>query len=641
MINSAVVRCVMLALLGALIGVLTVAPMDVRAPATFGDLDLSWQLSLGAALTHHLQFGTEYLFTYGPLGFLHLAMKYTSDALTFSAAAVDVIAHVGYAVALLLLADSLRRRLRLGVIGSLALIAATILAAYWSDQAADIGNIFQFIALICFGLALAAPQRRPNPLILAAVGGALLALAALYKVDLLEVGLVELLVFTCGYLALRNARVWVVPLAWAGFAFAYFGVWLALGQRLLDLPAFWRGSWELSAGYSSAMAAASDWKVLAVIALLVILGTIFPLFILPTNRSRPAVVQATLILMTTPLLFSLWEEALVRPNGLTDGRAVEFAAAAMAVSWIVAVFAPSAKSWSMGAPAIAGVICAVTAVAINGPLLYTPWLPSLLSPTKSVAPTVVLPSDAGLSNRELAELRGHSVNALPWAAATVLDNHLPWDPLPVPQIYSAYTPYLDALDARQLASRHGATRLVLSMEDIDGRYLLWDAPAVWDQILSRYSCESRQGITAIMSRRPNTVGPATPFSRRQARFNHWIQVPPASDRSEYVSIKLDTTLGGAILTAALRQSPVFVSFRLSNGQLVPDLRLVSSTASGKMYVSRYVATPAQLCEATSNRTTNLPSIRSIMLTTAHRFEWRQTLRVTFEAAAQHPFDHGR
>lgn len=58
----------------------------------------------------------------------------------------------------------------------------------------------------------------------------------------------------------------------------------------------------------------------------------------------------------------------------------------------------------------------------------------------------------------LAGLRGRTVNALPWDVSLVVDKHLRWDPVPEPQTYSAYTPYLDHIDATQLASPRGAAR---------------------------------------------------------------------------------------------------------------------------------------------------------------------------------------
>lgn len=48
---------------------------------TSDTLDTSWVWALGYALSHHMQWGQTFLFTYGPLGFLIQPYFYTDHAL--------------------------------------------------------------------------------------------------------------------------------------------------------------------------------------------------------------------------------------------------------------------------------------------------------------------------------------------------------------------------------------------------------------------------------------------------------------------------------------------------------------------------------------------------------------------------------
>jgi hypothetical protein len=81
-----------------------------------------------------------------------------------------------------------------------------------------------------------------------------------------------------------------------------------------------------------------------------------------------------------------------------------------------------------------------------------------------------------LSPRVVSALRGRPVHADAWDIAAVWAYGLHWDPLPVLQTYSAYTPYLDGLDRDRLER---ATRpAVLRSEEpaLDHRVAAWESP---------------------------------------------------------------------------------------------------------------------------------------------------------------------
>jgi hypothetical protein len=232
----------------------------------------------------------------------------------------------------------------------------------------------------------------------------------------------------------------------------------------------------------------------------------------------------------------------------------------------------------------------------------------------------------------VSDLRGHTVNVLPWDISLVVNNHLRWDPLPEPQTYAAYTEYLDRLDATQLASSAGASRLVVSLLDIDDRYVLWDPPTVWETVLSRYECLATTGISAILARRPAIIGSQHPLARARTQFGRWLSVPATSVPYEFARVKIANSLEGVAFELALRQTAVFVNLRLSNGHHVGPIRLVVGTTGDGLYLSHYITTPSQLCRVLSGAAQRVPRIVALQFTTDHPAQWARSIAVSFVGA---------
>ena len=61
-----------------------------------------------------------------------------------------------------------------------------------------------------------------------------------------------------------------------------------------------------------------------------------------------------------------------------------------------------------------------------------------------------------------------------------------WSPLPVPQSYSAYTPWLDRKNAAALASSHGPEQVLYESSTIDGRIGRFESPSAMVNLICRY-----------------------------------------------------------------------------------------------------------------------------------------------------------
>jgi len=134
-----------------------------------------------------------------------------------------------------------------------------------------------------------------------------------------------------------------------------------------------------------------------------------------------------------------------------------------------------------------------------------------------------------LPSRMADLMRGQTVDVSPWQETAIwADPLLHFDPLPVLQDYSAYTPSLDQLDTTYLRSS-GAPRYILRhpLSEIDGRNPAFDPPATQLAIECRYHEVAANSVWQLLERQSNRCGPVRPLGTAITGPDHWVKVPTA------------------------------------------------------------------------------------------------------------------
>ncbi len=622
-----------LCVIGALIGIPSIRPLFERASPSILDLDPSWHMGIAAAIAQNLQWGPQFVFTYGPLGFLHLSMIYPTTILTVIAALLPAVLYVCYPIVMLLFADFVRRAAHVSSRGeTLAILMGTALVALWTDVATQAVEGPELLCLVGLAWCLLRPTSRAVPY-LAAGTGVILAFEALFKVDQLDVAVAELLILTLGAWLVPGRPFRVVGFAWVGLTLGYLALWVACGQALSNLLSFWIGSWEMSSGYSAAMSLASDWQPVVAVGLLALAGVGLPVVFRSWRRWHLSI-QEVVIGLSLPWLYVSWEDGLVRMGtGFSNERVLALLAAIMGVAWLVLLMSPNLRSRFAIGPAITCCLCAVVVLSVFNPTEYDSWILNDLAHIPTSTSTASGSGPDYIPASVVAALRGHTVNALPRDISFVIDNHLTWDPLPEAQTFTAYTAYLDRLDAAQLASPQGASRLLISLGDIDDRYLLWDPPDVWNTVISRYRCLTVTGLSVVAARATPRIGPYRTLGSRSTSLGTWVPVPKTNLSYEFADVRIGTSLEGKVLGLVLRQTPIFAMLRLSNGAVVGPTRFTAATAGDGVYLSHYVATSRQLCDVLSGRSSHIAKIVSIKFITPQPGEWARSIVIRFVGAS--------
>lgn len=325
---------------------LAVASWNVKFTSPFGGLDPSWAAGLYMAANRGLQFGTQVIFTYGPLGFLAQPWMWYSS-LSALAFVFEGLLHVLLCVSLVW---ALRRTLH----PLLALLAAFLVLV--SCPAIDVA--VALAAVWCLAaLSPAAPAFTPRVVVL---GGALLGAA-----EILIYVRSGVLVLAMAALTLLPGKRWRRELpAFVALAIGFLVLlWLAAGQSLGNLPGFVSTSAQIVSGYSQAMGLqgfSSAYRVAAIVVgvALVAVGA------WTSASGRPRLAAAGLALVT---VFILFKEAAVRAEvGHTE---VFFAT----VATVVAAIAFGRRRW-LAVAALAAII------AVNVHLDSLAGAPAQLNP---------------------------------------------------------------------------------------------------------------------------------------------------------------------------------------------------------------------------------------------------------------------
>ncbi|HTL58220.1 MAG TPA: hypothetical protein VL361_21210 [Candidatus Limnocylindrales bacterium] len=208
-------------------------PSDTAATA-----DASWSAVLQYAHVHRLQFGTDIVFTYGPLGFL--ATPYASSA-SLGRLLTDFLLSLLGAVGICLVATHLRWVRRVALIGVyLFLLSNTYPRA----------DLLLEVNLLCWALLCTVGVGR-NLAIYVSVLASVAAFAALVKITLLLIACWTLAVISC-CLVFRGYRLLsrILP---ALALVCFIAGWMIAGQSPLNLGTFLARALITSQGYNSAM----------------------------------------------------------------------------------------------------------------------------------------------------------------------------------------------------------------------------------------------------------------------------------------------------------------------------------------------------------------------------------------------------
>jgi hypothetical protein len=530
-------------------------------------LDYSWQAALQLAAEHHLVFGREIVFTYGPLGFLDIPALWSSWPADL-AFLYTVLLKLGGALAVFLGA-----RRSFGAFWSFV-IAVVVLSVTAETR------IEPVIVLIVSFWALSTTLTPRARLAVAAGLGAFTAIQLLCKVS---IGGECLIMSALTVLSLPGSRRKELAVGAGSCAFVFLLCWLATSQPLGAIPDYVSGVVQIVFGYGPAMSVYDTSTRWAYTPAFLMLGLgMWAALDLTTDGLRRQRIGAVLIWIT--FWFFSFKEAFVRQSfvqiwlffALTLGGWFAFGfrrrrgfAAAVAVGLLLLSLAAANNS-------VTDPIHPVTSLRAAFHDLKIMVSPSARSRANERSRVAVKSADA-LDPISLQLLSGQTVGIFPTEIAAAWAYHLNLRPFPVIQSYSAYTPRLDNLDAAFLASRRAPERVLLSPPtDIDGRILAFDQPRTTRALVCRYRQAHSGPVFAVLTHEPDRCSEPHLLATETAAWGRPVPVPPPPTRRSLVFVEISGAGADALERIRSFLWKPALRFVLLNGA---SHRLVEATAA--------------------------------------------------------------
>ncbi|MEZ5966426.1 MAG: hypothetical protein R3F56_21500 [Planctomycetota bacterium] len=529
------------------------------------DGDSSWQELLQFDWNQRARCGVETMFTYGPGGFL----LGTSIVSAVEGARDRYFAAIAWAV---VVAMAL-----FGVVGRMPTArwrAAYVAAALLTSPIAMTSDAFLLNA--CLGILtlfrLTAADRPPATSRLGPLDLTLLLLTCLVfaatgwtKFTHLVQG-VALIGVVTGVLLLQR-RLRIVGLVLATFVLAMLGTWLALGQRLGDLPAYLRGSWEIANGYQAAQGRRGPDQDLIVAEFLVCGHLLLAGWAVWAARTLPRLGAAAIGMVT---LFFAWKSAFVRHD---EGHAMIFYGVAALSPFLLLAAAGRVPSWPFRVLALAMVLVGI------GENVYVRERIGIgfANVPASIAHNLAL-LPVGAFDRHVAEMLASErlPRSLPETRARVgketidligleqgylFENGLEISHRPVFQSYSVFTPYLQRLNGAFYAGAEAPRYVLAQVKPIDEHFPLAEDSTAWKVLLDRYyPVGAEKGLLLLERQSQPSTQAATLAVERSATMGEWVDVPPVEGWYE-LSIQVAQTMRGKIAAFAFRPGEIFLEVR--------------------------------------------------------------------------------
>jgi hypothetical protein len=510
--------------------VLFVITWPVGSLAPVPGLDYSFVAGLHMAAHEHLQFGTQIVGTYGPLGFLRYPVLYYTWT-----ARLSFLYTAGVHLLLCLTAVwALRRMLPTAVAFLVAWVAVSIIAGE-PESALMVAVVW----LVEATRAGSSPRlKRVFPVLAGVASG----LEVLIKINTgATVALLALVV-----IVFSDWREWRRVAAFAASFVVTFAIaWFAAGQGLANIGPYVSTAEQVISGWSTAMQLVGPNAVLW--AALVVALAVFVIAWQSTMSDRPGA-RAVILLIWLVLGFSVFKEGFVAQEpgheSIYFGTAL---GAVIAFSW--RGVQRSAVLWGLTL-----VVAIWFMVNLASPLQYinpgasTRDLANEISTMASAGSRERLVAQSraamiagyGLDPTTQAELAGHSVDVVPSEQSILWAYQLRWTPTPVYEWYYSVTPALDELNARVLASPSGPQRLLRSLSaPVNGRNNLFDSPAAQLSMLCHYAPLSTTGVYEVLARVPNRCGPPRLVQTVRAPWGTLVAVPAPRAPDELVLVRVD------------------------------------------------------------------------------------------------------
>ena len=575
-------------------------------------MDNAWSQALHVAFSQHWQFGRDIVFTYGPWGFL--ARGYYPPTYP-----VSVIAWI--ILSLIFLCAGWRLACHLS---DNRLVAGLWLVGFTAAASMPTGDDFN-ARLVAWGVLLLflhffVEECAFTP-IQALLAVSLGWLSLVKFTGLMESVMVVAVIATDNIFRHRRFP-WIVPLWVASLVF----FWVAAGQHLSSLEPFLCNSWRITSGYTEAMMLTDKTEARDTVCFLliaVLLCALLGRVAWARHRFWGGLPLAGL----GTILFIIFKLGYVR----NDRHEITSVTALVLIS-----LACLAVAWPGKKRAAGAALCLLIASTLFASSVFEYWLPgnglwkqlagtfsiyNLLAP---VAGSYTGHLRNNYENNLASERKAYALPLIEGDAdlysyeQTILFAHtLPYQPRPVIQSYSAYTPELAKMNAAHLRTARAARNILFAIQPINDRFPSLDDGLSWPELLTLYDLKGAsddKGTYLLLSRAavPREFH-LTPLQNTSARFGEPVLLPAATNGPIWVEIEIKKSLAGTV-AAFLYKPPELMLTVLLQDHTQRRFRLVPGMAGGGFLLTPLIADNRSFATLASTGRQDLAGLEVVSMT---------------------------
>ena len=571
--------------------------------------DAAWQLALSQASLSGAQYGTDVVFTYGPLGFLENRTQLPS--LVLPQLIWQLLTRLVIGLLILPFVRGWKTWLAIVFISGVFALQGTDARALTAGNGSLAESLSRGIPATCDSFYLTAvvlagiiAARASSPLCLSGLAWAALGVFAWVKFSILMAvtGTVMLVAAVHLYEKRwgRAAAALLVPCVVALI------VWRISGQELSGLAAYIRGSLQIASGYIDAMAIHGEYKRITRTAVAVALAVIaIPL---AWRNSRRQASDTATVLLLAGAAYVLWRHATIRVDHWHLAGLVSFLLVVVLIlPELIPDREPSAPRHArLRASAITVIavllICSFpkpyikSATKLTGAMFThgvanVRWLITPQSAkaslekatTAALASSYALPAIQAAANGAPMDVHGFRQDY-----AILLSDR--WEPRPTTQSFSSYTPFLDRLNGAHLARLPADVLTLFRGETIDNRYPTIDDAAAFLQLVRDGEVLAVEKDFTLLKRTRQPLQPAPAATTREIAWDEWIEINHNGATTDLaVSIELSTR--GRVLRSILPVPATFIEVETAEGPIRRHV-LPWQMAGSPFLLSPYVDTTA-------------------------------------------------
>lgn len=574
-------------------------PLNPRMPNK--GLDASWEFAMNEAVARHLSFGSEVLFTYGP--YASIGTRSYHPATDARMMCGSVLVAVSYLTALLYLANGRKRILVILILLVFATFAsaevlllsyALLLGAsslkYIDDPDVQRSAVRGWIRILAIVVMWATLGLLPS-----VKGSLLLPFAAS-------------VVFPSVLLLYRH-RFWAATLLFIVPVVASLAFWCMAAQSLFDLPAFLKGTVALTSGYTEAMS--TSWVVLPavvgdVFVLLFLIASVLVTFSIARSRRISKDSRWLLAALFAVFFLVTFKHGFVKAEGVSGA----FLSLAVCIIIIGLLYIDRYLVWSLSICLALTVSTSVIQDAVLRDQVHKRFGSDITASGEARRDILAFCAERALgayarssyqatwntyrqawNGLRIRMSRGERLDEQFAVAVAQIRESYPipqltgsadfynyeqsvlvatkntWNPRPVFQSYSVYTPGLVKLNEQHLRGADAPDWVMIDLQTIDGRLPSLDDGMSWPAIFDNYLFVSYNGQFVLMRRktqiRPN--GSYREILSKECKLGEANAIP-GDEGPLFAEIELKPTFAGKLLIELFSPPQLQITVHLEGGQ---------------------------------------------------------------------------